>query len=55
VERYQQAYANEVNAFLDFLEQGEAPSASGRDGLMAQKLAEAAARSLQTGEAVRIS
>lgn len=55
VERYQQAYANEVNAFLDFLEQGEAPSASGHDGLMAQKLAEAAARSLQTGEAVRIS
>lgn len=55
VERYQQAYANEVNAFLDFLAKGEAPSASGHDGLMAQKLAEAAARSLQTGEAVRIS
>ncbi|RDE08333.1 inositol 2-dehydrogenase [Pelagibacterium lacus] len=54
VERYQAAYTAEIHKFLDFLEKGEAPRASGHDGLMAQKLAEAASTSLTTGEAVRI-
>lgn len=55
VERYQAAYTAEVHKFLDFLESGETPRASGHDGLMAQKLAEAASESLKLGQAVRIS
>ena len=54
VERYEAAYRIEVNQFLTFIEKGEAPRASGHDGLMAQKLAEAATRSWQTGEAVKV-
>lgn len=54
VERYEAAYRIEVNQFLTFIEKGEAPSASGHDGLMAQKLAEAATRSWQSGEAVKV-
>ena len=53
VERYEEAYRREINQFLTFLEKGEKPSASGYDGLMAQKLAEAATKSRQTGEAVK--
>ncbi|QPC86173.1 inositol 2-dehydrogenase [Mesorhizobium sp. NBSH29] len=55
IERYEAAYRIEINAFLTAMEKGEAPTASGHDGLMAQKLAEAAAESLKTGQAVRIS
>ena len=54
IERYEAAYRIEINAFLTFLEKGEKPRASGHDGLMAQKLADAATRSWQTGEAVRL-
>ena len=54
VERYQQAYADEIHAFLTALERGEAPRASIHDGLRAQLLAEAATKSSQTGEAVRV-
>jgi myo-inositol 2-dehydrogenase / D-chiro-inositol 1-dehydrogenase len=54
IERYEEAYRIEVNRFLDFLESGKSPRASGRDGLMAQKLAEAATESLKTGQAVRV-
>jgi myo-inositol 2-dehydrogenase/D-chiro-inositol 1-dehydrogenase len=54
IERYEAAYRIEVNKFLDFLASGEAPRASGRDGLLAQKLAEAATESLKTGQAVRV-
>ncbi|MFD1943247.1 inositol 2-dehydrogenase [Paradevosia shaoguanensis] len=54
IERYEEAYRIEINAFLDFLEKGQQPTASGYDGLMAQKLAEAATESLKTGQAVRI-
>ena len=55
VERYQLAYAAEVEKFLDFLESGEAPRASGHDGLMAQKLAEAASESLEKGSVVTLA
>lgn len=55
VERYQAAYTAEIHKFLDFLEKGEAPRASGRDGLMAQKLAEAATESRKTGQAIKLS
>lgn len=54
VERYEDAYRIEINAFLTAIEKGEAPRASGHDGLMAQKLAEAAAESLKTGQAVAV-
>jgi myo-inositol 2-dehydrogenase/D-chiro-inositol 1-dehydrogenase len=54
VERYQEAYRREINQFLTFLEKGEKPSASGYDGLMAQKLAEAATESRKSGQAVRL-
>jgi myo-inositol 2-dehydrogenase/D-chiro-inositol 1-dehydrogenase len=54
IERYQAAYETEINQFLTFLESGKNPSASGYDGLMAQKLAEAATESKRTGQAVKI-
>jgi myo-inositol 2-dehydrogenase / D-chiro-inositol 1-dehydrogenase len=54
IERYADAYRIEINAFLTAIENGEAPRASGHDGLMAQKLAEAAAESLETGQAVAV-
>ena len=54
IERYEDAYRIEINAFLTAIEKGEKPSASGHDGLMAQKLAEAAAESLRTGQAVAV-
>ncbi len=54
IERYQAAYTAEIHKFLDFLDKGEAPRASGYDGLMAQKLAEAASESLKTGQAVKV-
>lgn len=55
VERYQLAYTTEIHKFLDFLDTGQSPRASGHDGLMAQKLAEAASESLKSGQAVRLS
>jgi myo-inositol 2-dehydrogenase / D-chiro-inositol 1-dehydrogenase len=55
VERYAQAYRTEIEQFLTFLEKGEAPRASGHDGLMAQKLAEAATESRKSGQAVRLA
>ena len=54
VERYQAAYTAEIHKFLDFLDSGQAPRASGRDGLMAQKLAEAASESLKSGQVVKV-
>ena len=53
IDRYVAAYAAEVNAFIDAIEAGVPPTPSGHDGLAAQKLAEAATRSLQTGQVVR--
>jgi myo-inositol 2-dehydrogenase/D-chiro-inositol 1-dehydrogenase len=54
IERYNEAYRLEVLAFLDAVEKGEAPSASGHDGLQAQKLAEAATESWKTGKPVKV-
>jgi myo-inositol 2-dehydrogenase/D-chiro-inositol 1-dehydrogenase len=54
IDRYVAAYAAEVNAFIDAMEKGTRPTPSGHDGLMAQKLAEAATKSSQTGQAVRV-
>ena len=54
IDRYAAAYAAEINAFLDAVEKGTKPKADGHDGLMAQKLAEAATQSSQTGQAVTV-
>ncbi|MHB1109352.1 MAG: inositol 2-dehydrogenase [Devosia sp.] len=54
IDRYAAAYAAEIAAFLDAIEKGTEPHADGHDGLMAQKLAEAATQSRKTGQAVKI-
>jgi len=54
IDRYAGAYAAEIAAFLDAIEKGSHPHADGHDGLMAQKLAEAATESRRTGRAVRV-
>jgi myo-inositol 2-dehydrogenase/D-chiro-inositol 1-dehydrogenase len=55
LERYSQAYANEINAFIDAIDKGNrSPRPSGQDGLQAQKLAEAATVSWQTGRPVTV-
>lgn len=55
IDRYAAAYAAEIAAFLDAVETGTHPHADGHDGLMAQKLAEAATESRRTGQAVRVA
>jgi myo-inositol 2-dehydrogenase/D-chiro-inositol 1-dehydrogenase len=55
IDRYQAAYAAEVNAFIDAIENGTKPKPSGIDGLQAQKLADAATESFKTGKAVQVS
>jgi myo-inositol 2-dehydrogenase/D-chiro-inositol 1-dehydrogenase len=55
LERYAQAYAREIAAFLEAIEKGKEPRANGHDGLMAQKLADAATESAKTGQAITVS
>jgi len=55
IDRYVAAYAAEVRSFIDAMTRGTRPTPSGHDGLMAQKLAEAATRSAATGQVVRVS
>ena len=54
LERYADAYRIEMEHFVTALQKGQLPSPSGHDGLMAQKLADAATRSAQTGQSVRL-
>ena len=54
-ERYGLAYANEVLAFIDAATTGKAPKPNGFDGLQAQKLADAATVSWQTGKPVKVA
>lgn len=54
IDRYVAAYAAEVNSFIDAMASGKTPTPSGIDGLQAQRLAEAATKSRQTGEVVRL-
>jgi myo-inositol 2-dehydrogenase / D-chiro-inositol 1-dehydrogenase len=54
-ERYGQAYANEVNAFIDGMARGVSARPNGQDGLEAQKLADAATESWKTGKPVKVS
>jgi myo-inositol 2-dehydrogenase/D-chiro-inositol 1-dehydrogenase len=56
LERYGAAYANELNTFISAVESGNRdPKPSGFDGLQAQKLADAATESWQTGKPVKVS
>ncbi|TCV58817.1 myo-inositol 2-dehydrogenase [Neorhizobium sp. R1-B] len=55
LERYAQAYAHEINAFIEAIDRGDrSPRPSGLDGLQAQKLAEAATLSWQTRRPVTV-
>jgi myo-inositol 2-dehydrogenase/D-chiro-inositol 1-dehydrogenase len=53
--RYTEAYANEIAAFIAALASGTPPAPSGRDGLAALILAEAAVRSVADGRRVRVA
>ncbi|MBI2718614.1 MAG: inositol 2-dehydrogenase [Rhizobiales bacterium] len=53
-ERYGQAYANEVNTFIAAIADGKSPRPNGFDGLQAQKLADAATESWQSGKVVKV-
>src|SRR5204862_8199011 len=53
-ERYGQAYANEVNSFIDGMAKGVSARPNGFDGLQAQKLADAATESWKTGQPVTV-
>ena len=55
IERFAQAYRLEMDAFIELLRDGAAPLAGIRDGLEAQRLAEAAQVSLQRGQPVELS
>ncbi|MFS4582393.1 inositol 2-dehydrogenase [Phaeobacter sp. C3_T13_0] len=54
LERYEAAYRNEMARFVDAVQTGTAPSPSIDDGLRAQMLADAAAKSLETGAPVAL-
>lgn len=54
-ERYGQAYASEVLTFIDAVNNGKPISPNGFDGLQAQKLADAASVSWQTGAPVKVT
>ena len=54
-ERYGQAYANEVLTFIDAVTNGKPLAPNGFDGLQAQKLADAATVSWQTGKPVKVA
>lgn len=53
--RYTAAYAAEIAAFVEAVEQGAPTPTTGLDGLRALELAEAALKSAQTGQAVTLS
>ncbi len=54
-ERYGQAYANEVDSFIDGVTKGVSARPNGHDGLQAQKLADAATKSWSTGKPVKVA
>jgi myo-inositol 2-dehydrogenase/D-chiro-inositol 1-dehydrogenase len=54
IERYAEAYAAEIDAFVRCVRNGEAPMPSFADGVAALRLADAAAESLATGRVVAI-
>lgn len=54
IERFADAYRLEMDAFVAMLEKGQAPLAGIRDGLEAQRLAEAALVSMESGQPVQL-
>jgi myo-inositol 2-dehydrogenase/D-chiro-inositol 1-dehydrogenase len=54
LERYMPAYQRELDHFIDSVTNGTAPSSSGRDGLLAQRLADAATESAHTGRSIKL-
>ena len=54
LERYADAYRDELAAFINAVKSGKPATPTGRDGLMAQRLADAATKSAQSGQAVRV-
>ncbi|AUR02694.1 inositol 2-dehydrogenase IdhA [Phaeobacter inhibens] len=54
LERYEAAYRNEMARFVEAVQTGSTPSPSIDDGLRAQMLADAAAKSLETGAPVAL-
>jgi myo-inositol 2-dehydrogenase/D-chiro-inositol 1-dehydrogenase len=54
LERYADAYRLEIEAFVKAVNGGKQPSPSGHDGLMAQRLADAATKARATGKPVRV-
>jgi myo-inositol 2-dehydrogenase/D-chiro-inositol 1-dehydrogenase len=54
LERYADAYRAELDAFLSAVASGRPPEPGGHDGLMAQRLADAATESARTGRPVKL-
>ena len=54
LERYADAYRAELTAFLEAVAAGTKPEPTGHDGLKAQRLADAATESAQSGKPVRL-
>ena len=54
LERYEDAYRNEMRHFIDAVAKGQTPSPSIHDGLQAQLLADAATKSWKTGQPVQL-
>lgn len=54
LERYEAAYAAEMKAFIGFVSTGTTPDPSIEDGLRAQIMADAATRSQQTGQPIKL-
>ena len=55
LERYQEAYVVEMQAFIDSIQKNTAPLVTGQDGLMPVLLGLAAKKSLQENRPVRVS
>jgi myo-inositol 2-dehydrogenase/D-chiro-inositol 1-dehydrogenase len=55
MQRYEQAYRDELNDFIEALTAGRPPAVGFEDGRQALLLADAAVESLQTGRSVRIT
>jgi myo-inositol 2-dehydrogenase/D-chiro-inositol 1-dehydrogenase len=54
LQRYTEAYRNELEAFLKALDEGTAMPTTPKDGRQALRLAEAALESVETGRAVKV-
>jgi myo-inositol 2-dehydrogenase/D-chiro-inositol 1-dehydrogenase len=54
MERYAEAYRLELTAFIEAVETGQETRPTGEDGLHALLLADAAMRSMESGQPVRI-